>query len=298
MSKEEIIHQHARRVARGLIVDEFDTPRNLEFLRGDKLKDKCYLIIGGTNGIGAATGILFALQGARVIVNYHANPRRVDYMKAQLDAAGADLSRFAFVKADITDQRQIYGLYERVKEEFDGGIDAIGLYAAGGAGKKNNTFAWRINHIAQLNLAELALEHEVFPETGGDLLWVTSNYALGYKGVAEPANPALTDYLTDYHPVARWKHRTGIELDRMESQLTINNVRLLTLSGPIVPHTSAIDVIQLRTPHLYPLLISYFNEASRLDMAAGALDLLTNPHFASGDVLFVTQNYSHHHFPR
>ncbi len=73
-----------------------------------RLEGKVCVITGAASGIGAETARLFSQEGARV-VGVDVNP-----------GAEGDLA----LEADVTDEQQVHGLYERAKQEF-GRIDVL-----------------------------------------------------------------------------------------------------------------------------------------------------------------------------
>jgi NAD(P)-dependent dehydrogenase (short-subunit alcohol dehydrogenase family) len=73
-----------------------------------RLEGKVCVITGARGGIGAATAELFAREGARVV--------GVDLV----DGAPGELS----LRVDVTDERQVIEMYERVLEQF-GRIDVL-----------------------------------------------------------------------------------------------------------------------------------------------------------------------------
>ncbi len=84
-----------------------------------RLQDKVTVITGASSGIGRAIALAFAVEGARVVVNYNRSRERA------LAVAGAiqeDSGQARVVQADIVDPDAVTGLIETVKAEF-GRID-------------------------------------------------------------------------------------------------------------------------------------------------------------------------------
>jgi NAD(P)-dependent dehydrogenase (short-subunit alcohol dehydrogenase family) len=73
-----------------------------------RLDGKVCVITGAASGIGAESARLFAREGARVV---------------GVDVATGAEGELA-LEADVTDEQQVRGIYERTKEEF-GGIDVL-----------------------------------------------------------------------------------------------------------------------------------------------------------------------------
>jgi NAD(P)-dependent dehydrogenase (short-subunit alcohol dehydrogenase family) len=73
-----------------------------------RLEDKVCVITGAASGIGATSAELFAEEGAKVV---------------GVDLAEGTKGELA-IQADVTDEDQVRGMYERAKEEF-GRIDVL-----------------------------------------------------------------------------------------------------------------------------------------------------------------------------
>ena len=80
------------------------------------LTHKRVLVTGGTSGIGAAIAKAFALEKARVAVNYVVNPEQADCFAAQL--GGIALS------ADVSDPAAVEQMFRTLDEQW-GGIDIL-----------------------------------------------------------------------------------------------------------------------------------------------------------------------------
>lgn len=84
-----------------------------------KLKDKVAIITGSSRGIGRATAILFAQEGARVVVNYKTNKKEADSVAKII---GDD--KCLVVQADLTDEKEVRSLVEQAMTKF-GRIDIL-----------------------------------------------------------------------------------------------------------------------------------------------------------------------------
>jgi len=102
----------------------------------DKLKNKVALITGSDSGIGQATAVEFARQGADVIVNYLHDADGADETKRRIEAEGR---RAVVVQADHGDERQVEEMFRTGLDAFghidilmnNAGVDASGTYVAG-----------------------------------------------------------------------------------------------------------------------------------------------------------------------
>jgi 3-oxoacyl-[acyl-carrier protein] reductase len=86
------------------------------------LKDKVAIITGASRGVGAATALRYAREGASVVVNF----------AHDADAANAIVKQIQFnggvaiaVLADVSDTDAVNAMVERTKSEFGGCIDVL-----------------------------------------------------------------------------------------------------------------------------------------------------------------------------
>lgn len=84
-------------------------------------KDRVVLITGGTRGIGRATAIGFAREGARVAVNYIDGQEEAEALRAELLSMGAEAIA---VYADVSRSSDVDAMVERVVSHF-GRIDCL-----------------------------------------------------------------------------------------------------------------------------------------------------------------------------
>ena len=85
-----------------------------------KLKDKVAIITGSASGIGHATAIKFAAEGAKVVV-CDVNQAGIDTVVSELTASGATAVGYV---VDVTNKEQIAAMVEGVKAQF-GRIDVL-----------------------------------------------------------------------------------------------------------------------------------------------------------------------------
>jgi glucose 1-dehydrogenase len=87
----------------------------------EKLKDKVALITGSDSGIGRATAIEFAKEGANVIVCYHSDREGGEETLKEVEK----LNRKGIVlEVDISDEQKVEKLFEQAIKEF-GAIDIL-----------------------------------------------------------------------------------------------------------------------------------------------------------------------------
>ena len=79
------------------------------------------VITGGSRGIGAATAILAAGRGYRVVITYRQNQQAADGVIGAIERAGAE---GLAVRADVGDEADVVRVFEAVDARF-GRIDAL-----------------------------------------------------------------------------------------------------------------------------------------------------------------------------
>ena len=85
-----------------------------------ELKDKVVLITGSSEGIGKETAILFAKEGAKVVVTYHSNKKHGEEVFNECKKVGESL----LVHLDLTDSESIKNCVEKTIDKF-GAIDIL-----------------------------------------------------------------------------------------------------------------------------------------------------------------------------
>jgi glucose 1-dehydrogenase len=100
-----------------------------------RLEGKVALITGSDSGIGQATAIEFAQEGADVVVNYLHDADGAEETRAAVTAAGR---KAIVVRADVSDEDQVASLFDQAVEAFgsvdilmnNAGVDASGIPVA------------------------------------------------------------------------------------------------------------------------------------------------------------------------
>jgi 3-oxoacyl-[acyl-carrier protein] reductase len=86
-----------------------------------RLADKVALITGGGTGMGRATALMFAREGASVAVNYSRSRDEAEEVVAQIRGAGG---KAIAIQADVANEAEVTAMVQRVQEEF-GRLDAL-----------------------------------------------------------------------------------------------------------------------------------------------------------------------------
>ena len=84
-----------------------------------RLQGKVAVVTGASRGIGQATAVALAREGARVAVNYHSTPAGAEETLRRVREAGGEAAAF---QADMGDPEQIDRLFGQAVEQF-GRID-------------------------------------------------------------------------------------------------------------------------------------------------------------------------------
>ncbi len=85
------------------------------------LTGKVALVTGASSGIGAATALCLAEQGAAVAINYNRNEAGAKQVQEQITAAGG---KAIVIQADVTKSADIRAMVERTTNEL-GAIDIL-----------------------------------------------------------------------------------------------------------------------------------------------------------------------------
>ncbi len=80
-----------------------------------RLEGKVALITGSDSGIGQATAVQFAKEGADVVVNYLHDSDGAEKTRAAVTAEGRQA---VVVQADVSDEDQVASLFDQAVEAF------------------------------------------------------------------------------------------------------------------------------------------------------------------------------------
>ncbi len=107
-----------------------------------RLEGKVALITGSDSGIGQATAVEFAKEGAAIVVNYLHDAKGAAKTSAAVTAEG---SSAIIVQADVSDEEQVAALFDRAVESF-GAVDILmnnaGVDASGSPVAELSTEVW------------------------------------------------------------------------------------------------------------------------------------------------------------
>lgn len=86
-----------------------------------KLEGKKAIVTGGSRGIGKAIALLYAKEGADVLVNYHSNDAAAKETVAQIEKLGR---KAVAVAADVADYKSAQDMVEECVKQL-GGVDIV-----------------------------------------------------------------------------------------------------------------------------------------------------------------------------
>lgn len=174
---------------------------------GDRLKHKVAIISGGGSGIGAATAVRFAEEGAKVVIC----GRRMEPLQqvvAQIEAAGGEACAFA---VDVADQQAVVQLIDDTVAKF-GKLDILvnnAVAVVPGMLKKITADDWRKNFAVSVD-GTMFMMQAAYPQLKqhrGAIVNMSS--ILGQFGT-----PAMTAYSAAKSAVVAMTRNTAIEWAR------------------------------------------------------------------------------------
>jgi len=86
-----------------------------------KFKDKIVLITGSSRGIGKATALAFAAEGAKIVINYATSKKEAEKTLTEVKALG---SESIIVQCDVSNPAEIKRMFEETIKKF-GRVDVL-----------------------------------------------------------------------------------------------------------------------------------------------------------------------------
>jgi len=125
-----------------------------------RFKDKIVLVTGSSKGIGKATALLFAKEGAKVIINYSKSEKEANEVLNQIKKVSDGIA----IKCDVSDENQVKNMFEKITKKYNR-LDIL----VNNAGKYIDGDEWngtpkiweetlKQNLISAMNCSKLAVE--------------------------------------------------------------------------------------------------------------------------------------------
>lgn len=153
-----------------------------------RLSDKVALITGASSGIGRATALLFAAEGARVVVGAR-RQAELDSLVAQIREVGGDAVALA---GDVRSEDYASALVALAVERYgrlDIAFNNAGTLGEGGPSTEVSAEGW--NDAIAINLTGpfLGAKHQIaqmLKDGGGSVIFTSTfvGYTVGFPGVA------------------------------------------------------------------------------------------------------------------
>jgi NAD(P)-dependent dehydrogenase (short-subunit alcohol dehydrogenase family) len=246
-----------------------------------KFAGKVVLVTGGSSGLGEATALKFASEGAKVVIGARRAGQSADVVK-RIAAAGGEAH---FVQADMSRAADVENLVRETVRKF-GRLDCA-VNNAGISGPRFTPVAdvteeqW--DQVMNVNLKGvwLCLKYEIramLAAGGGAIVNVASIYGL------KPADSGHVPYGASKHGVVGLT--TGAAVDYGQMSIRINAV------APGFTHSEMVDVNRPGAAERYQRLVarhSGMNRLGRADEAANAIVWLCSDEasYVNGAVLTV-----------
>ena len=156
-----------------------------------RLAGKVALITGSDSGIGQATAIEFAKEGADVVITYLHDAEGADHTR---EAVAAEGRRALVVQADVSDEDQVAAMFDQAVQAF-GSVDILmnnaGIDASGTPVAELSTQVWdraiRTNVYGPFFCCRRFAQLRIAAGGGGTIINVTSVHA-------DNPNPGGSDY--------------------------------------------------------------------------------------------------------
>ncbi|WP_271951754.1 SDR family oxidoreductase [Ruegeria faecimaris] len=156
-----------------------------------ELKDKTIIITGASSGIGAAAALLFASEGANVVLG----ARREAQLNTLVGQITQSNGRAVYLAGDVTDETYSRDLVDLAKRQFgglDGAFNNAGIMGEMGPIPEMESDNWQSVLATNLNSAFFAAKAQIpaIEERGGGSIVFTGTFV----GVSNGGMPGMGAY--------------------------------------------------------------------------------------------------------
>jgi NAD(P)-dependent dehydrogenase (short-subunit alcohol dehydrogenase family) len=191
-----------------------------------RLKDKVALITGASRGIGRATAIAFAQEGARVALNYNTSEELARQTLEEIRAAGGEAELF---HGDVGDTAQLTAVFAGAIERF-GRLDVYVNNANAGRRRRSTGTGW----VNYLDIDEEGLEQGFYLSFKACFL---GGQLAARQMIAQGGGGSIVN-ITSVHQERAWEH------DSVYGSMKAA-IRRLTMSQAreLAPHNIRVNAI-------------------------------------------------------
>ncbi|GAA0353064.1 SDR family oxidoreductase [Alkalibacterium iburiense] len=196
-----------------------------------KLKDKVTLITGGDSGIGAATAILYAKEGAKVAFTYYSSDNDAQRTKERLEELGSDVMTF---KGDVGDESFAQKVISDVTSHW-GNIDVLVNHAGEQMYQESilDITAEQIDRTYRTNIFSMFyFTKAAFPYLNEGASIITTSSITAYKG-----NPNLIDYSGTNGAIVSFTRSLSQNKEIIDKKIRVNSVAPGPIWTPLIPAT-------------------------------------------------------------
>ncbi len=198
------------------------------------VEGKVALVTGAATGIGRATAILLAREGARVVVS-DVDQSQGETTVSLIREAGGEA---AFHRTDVSDEEQVVALIEHVRAHFgrlDCAVNNAGIAGPTAALHQVSLEDWNRTLTTNLGGVFLCLKHEIplMQQQGGGAIVNTAS------GAGVVAAPGMAPYCASKHGILGLTKTAAVENAALG--IRINAICPGATDTPMMQATMAID---------------------------------------------------------
>lgn len=223
--KDYLMEDESKNMSREPVV-ESDT-----YKPANKLKGKVSVITGGDSGIGAATAILFAKEGAKVAFVYHSSDEDANRTESRLKELGAEVKKF---RGDVGDETFAKEVIAKVTDDW-GHIDVLVNHAGEQMFQSSirDITAEQIDRTYRTNVFSLFyFVKAAMPHLSEGASLINTSSITAYKG-----NPNLMDYSGTNGARVSFTRSLSQNKEIIDKKIRVNSVAPGPIWTPLIPAT-------------------------------------------------------------